>query len=84
LQALAQPSQTSATVYIATTVRKGRWLLTVRGKAYCLVVLCQGSNVAIAVADRPASASALRDPDPGIVRRVVEGFEGEDPGPLRR
>jgi len=28
----------SATVYIATTVRKGRRLLTVRGKAYRLAV----------------------------------------------
>ena len=31
-------TQASATVYIATTVRKGRRLLTVRGKAYRLIV----------------------------------------------
>ena len=31
-------TQAAATVYIATTVRKGRRLLTVRGKAYRLVV----------------------------------------------
>lgn len=31
-------TQASATVYIATTLRKGRQLLTVRGKAYRLVV----------------------------------------------
>ncbi len=38
--------------------------------------------MAIAVGGQLASASALRDPDPGIVRRVMEGLGGEEPIPL--
>ncbi|MCK4450940.1 MAG: hypothetical protein KAX26_10140, partial [Anaerolineae bacterium] len=47
-----------------------------------LAILCQEGTVAIAVGDRPAPASALRDPDPGAVRRAVEGLGGEEPTSL--
>ena len=47
-----------------------------------LAILCREGTVAIAVGDRPAPASALRDPDPGAVRRAVEGLGGEEPTPL--
>ena len=47
-----------------------------------LAIPCQGGTVAIAIGERPAPASALRDPDPETVRRAVERLGGERPTPL--
>jgi predicted transcriptional regulator of viral defense system len=65
-------TQASATVYIATTVRKGRRLLTVRGKAYRLVVqpahkffgavkvmMAEPEKTVVDALDRPAYAGDI-------------------------
>jgi hypothetical protein len=44
-----------------------------------LAIPCQAGTVAIAVGDRPAPISALRDPNPDAVRQAVEELGGPRP-----
>jgi len=60
-------TQASATVYIATTVRKGRRLLTVRGKAYRLVVQPDHKFFGAAEVDAYGSRVMMAEPEKTVV-----------------
>jgi len=60
-------TQASATVYIATTVRKKRRLLTVRGKAYRLVVQSDLKFFGAAEVDAYGSRVMMAEPEKTIV-----------------
>ena len=60
-------TQASATVYIATTARKGRRLLTVRGKAYRLVVQPPHKFFGAVEADAYGSQVMMAQPEKTVV-----------------
>jgi len=60
-------TQASATVYIATTARKGRRLLIVRGKAYRLVVQPAGKFFGAAEVDAYGSRVMMAEPEKTVV-----------------
>jgi len=60
-------TQASATVYIATTVRKGRRLLTVRGKAYRLIVQPAHKFFGAVEVDAYGSRVMMAEPEKTVV-----------------
>ncbi|MGD8969249.1 MAG: type IV toxin-antitoxin system AbiEi family antitoxin [Anaerolineae bacterium] len=60
-------TQASATVYIATTVRKGRRLLTVRGKPYRLVVQPGHKFFGASEVDAYGSSVMMAEPEKTVV-----------------
>jgi predicted transcriptional regulator of viral defense system len=81
-------SQASATVYIATNVRKGRRLLTVRGKSYRLVVQPDHKFFGAVEVDAYGSSVMMAEPEKTVVdaldRPAYAGDVPEIAGMLRR